>query len=108
MLKYFWDRGSWFSIGGNVFAEYQEDIVKWMALTQVVEKQFMENFICIVKTMVSWRYTEDNEYVYGECYRYSGSYCEMDGVYTDAGETVYGEVLYLLNEKFLGIVVLVC
>ena len=36
-------------------------------------------------------YTEDNEYVYGECYRYSGRYCEMDGAYTDAGEAVYGE-----------------
>ena len=49
------------------------DIARWMEpIPRVAKKQFMANFICIVKTMVSadGAYTEDNEYVYGECYRY--------------------------------------
>ena len=34
---------------------------------------------------------KDDEAVYGECYRYSGRYCEMDGAYTESGESVTGE-----------------
>ena len=30
---------------------------------------------------------------------YQGRYCEMDGVYTDSGKTVYGE-FYMYSDKY--------